>query len=331
MVRKPLVSLVVAALFVTGLSLPAPYAHADATAPAGRAGADPARLARAHGFYADPAAHPDEWVAANGGDPRAEPIRAAMAGRPGARWFGNWSGDIESAVDAYVSAAAAVRQVPMLVAYNIPDRDCGGASGGGAGTPAAYREGIDAFAAGVGGRPALVIVEPDSLAQAYSGCIPDAGELQTRFDLIAYALDAFDGHTWAYADGGNAHWWPAAEMAQRLNRAGVANAHGVAINVSNFYTTAESSAYGDAVRSGTGGKPYLIDTSRNGAGGNPGEWCNPPGARLGVPSTIPSSGTGAEFLVWVKVVGDSDGPCGAGPGIPAGTFSPDLALGLIGS
>lgn len=287
---------------------------------------DPAQLARVYGFYADPAGHATQWAAANGGDARAGPIRQSIAGRPGASWFGNWSGDIDDAVDAYVSAAAAVHQVPMLVAYNIPDRDCGGASGGGAGSPAAYREWIDDFAAGGGDRPALVIIEPDSLAQAYPGCIPDGAKLQTRFDLISYAINAFGGRAWTYADGGNANWWSAQEMSARLTRGGVANAHGVAINVSNFYTTAQSTTYGDAIRAGVG-KPYLIDTSRNGAGGTPGDWCNPDSARLG--SSSKAGTAGAEFLVWVKVAGDSDGPCGIGAGIPAGTFSPALAVHLI--
>ena len=38
---------------------------------------------------------------------------------------------------------------------------------------------------------------------------------------------------------------------------------------------------------------------------------------------------GADALLWIKVPGDSDGPCGIGGGIPAGRFSPDLAMALI--
>jgi endoglucanase len=34
-------------------------------------------------------------------------------------------------------------------------------------------------------------------------------------------------------------------------------------------------------------------------------------------------------VLWVKVPGDSDGPCGTAPSTPAGTFSPDLAINLI--
>jgi len=35
------------------------------------------------------------------------------------------------------------------------------------------------------------------------------------------------------------------------------------------------------------------------------------------------------MLLWGKVPGDSDGDCGVGKGVPAGTFSPDLAMRLV--
>jgi endoglucanase len=33
--------------------------------------------------------------------------------------------------------------------------------------------------------------------------------------------------------------------------------------------------------------------------------------------------------LWIKVPGDSDGSCGHGQGVPAGTFSPALAQHLV--
>ncbi|WP_329089211.1 glycoside hydrolase family 6 protein [Actinomadura citrea] len=56
------------------------------------------------------------------------------------------------------------------------------------------------------------------------------------------------------------------------------------------------------------------------------EWCNPAGRRLGTP---PGEGVDAELELWAKVPGDSDGNCGIDAGIPAGQFSPDLAIRLI--
>ena len=53
--------------------------------------------------------------------------------------------------------------MPVLVAYNLPFRDCAQYSAGGAADTAAYKAWIDGFAAGIGDRAATVILEPDGL------------------------------------------------------------------------------------------------------------------------------------------------------------------------
>jgi cellulase/cellobiase CelA1 len=106
----------------------------------------------------------------------------------------------------------------------------------------------------------------------------------------------------------------------------VHNVRGFAVNVSNFYTTSASVSYAGSVNSGLGGGAmFVIDTSRNANGFN-GSWCNPAGRKLGVTA---QAGGGAELLLWVKTPGVSDGQCGVAPTVPAGTFSPDLAVRLI--
>ena len=280
------------------------------------------------GFYADPDSNPAVWVRDHAGDPRAEAIRTRIAEKPGARWFGDWSGDIASDVSGYVDAADAADKLPVLVTYNIPGRDCGGHSGGGAGSPEAYRAWISDFAAAVGDKPAVVVIEPDALAQL--DCMPE-DQRRIRLDLLSFAaaqLAEKAPNTWAYMDGGNATWVDAPEMARRLKEIGVDRIRGFALNVSNYYTTEESVAKGNAIKEALGGRSaFLVDSSRNGNGAAPdGEWCNPGGRKLGVPSQV---GGGADLLVWGKVPGDSDGDCGIGQGVPAGTFSPDLAMSLI--
>jgi endoglucanase len=293
--------------------------------------ADGNPLEKTNGFYVDPDSNPAVWVRDHPTDkPRVDTINSAIATKAGARWFGNWSGDIRTAVDTFTYAADVVDKLPVLVAYNIPGRDCGGHSGGGAGSVDAYKTWISNFADGIGGKPAVVIIEPDALAQL--DCLPQA-ERQTRLDLLRYAATQFAQkapNTWAYMDGGNATWIPAATMADRLNAVAVSSIRGFAINVSNFHTTAASTTYGNAVGASLQSKygyakPFVIDTSRNGNGSN-GEWCNPAGRKLGTPSQV---GGGADMLLWVKVPGDSDGKCGIGATIPAGTFSPDLAMRLV--
>src|SRR5439155_26221047 len=112
----------------------------------------------------------------------------------------------------------------------------------------------------------------------------------------------------------------------RLNSAGVANVRGFSVNVSNFYTTASSETYGNSINSALGGgSHFVVDTSRNGNGSN-GEWCNPAGRKLGVTARV---GAGEDLLPWVKTPGNSDEQCGIAPTVPAGQFSPDLAVRLI--
>ncbi|TCC16752.1 glycoside hydrolase family 6 protein [Kribbella sindirgiensis] len=291
----------------------------------GTAAGDPTQMTS--GFYVDPNSNPATWVQNNPSDGRAAAIQSSIATKPMARWFGNWSGDIGAAVGGFVGAADAADKLPVLVAYNIPGRDaCGGHSGGGAGSPAAYRTWIQSFASAIGARPAIVVIEPDSLGDF--NCMSQA-QIDERNGMLSYAVQQFKNsapNTWAYLDGGNAGWVAANVMAQRLTGAGLADAHGFSLNVSNYYTTAETVAYGNSVQGNlAASKPFVVDTSRNGNGAN-GEWCNPPGRKLGATSQL---GGGPEMQLWIKVPGDSDGSCGIGAGIPAGTFSPDLATRLI--
>ncbi|MFF8643182.1 glycoside hydrolase family 6 protein [Streptomyces sp. NPDC015345] len=299
-----------------------------AAAPSAQA-ADPTSMT--NGFYVDPDSSARRWVAANPRDGRAPAIDAAIAKTPMARWFGSWSGTIGTATGAYVGAADARDKLPVLVAYNIYNRDyCGGHSGGGASSPSAYANWIAQFAGGIADRPAVVVLEPDSLGDY--GCMTQA-QIDEREVMLTGALAEFNRrapHTWVYLDAGNPGWASAATMARRLHEAGVRQAHGFSLNVSNYLTTAENTAYGNAVNRELSArygytKPFVVDTSRNGNGSD-GQWCNPSGRRIGTPTQL---GGGAEMLLWIKVPGESDGDCGAGAGSSAGQFLPEVAYKMI--
>ncbi|MFJ4684702.1 glycoside hydrolase family 6 protein [Streptomyces sp. NPDC088789] len=290
------------------------------------------------GFYTDPDSNAMKWIDQNPQDPRAPLILKALARRPGARWFGDWTTDVRAEVDAYVTAAAAVGTLPIVVAYNMYNRDNGGESSGGARTPDAYRSWIDAFASGIGDRPALVIIEPDSLAQAEY--LPTETARSERYSLVAHAARTLTTgpRVRAYLDGANAAWLKPSEMVGRLIKGGITATRGFAVGVANFDATDISCSYGQQVvtelaNRGVAGARFVIDTSRNGHGavddnGQHVDYCNPAGRRLGVPSSVGVGG--AEYLLWIKVPGDSDGQCGvAPPGTPAGVFSPYLAERLI--
>jgi len=278
------------------------------------------------GFYVNPDSPPAVWVRNNPSDSRTARIQSNIAARPMARWFGNDS-NIGATVGAYTGTADYYDKLPVLVAYNLPGRDaCGGHSGGGAGSVAAYRTWISSFAAGIGTKPAVVVIEPDALGDF--DCMTDA-QIDERLGMLQYATQMFvqkAPNTYAYLDGGNAGWVAAGTMASRLDAAGVRNVRGFSVNVSNYYTTASSVNYANAVNGALGyAARFVIDTSRNGNGSN-GEWCNPGGRKLGVPAQV---GGGAELLLWVKTPGASDGLCGTAPTTPAGVFNPDLATRLI--
>ncbi|KJS58070.1 glycoside hydrolase family 6 protein [Streptomyces rubellomurinus] len=291
--------------------------------------ADPTTMTS--GFYVDPDSSAQQWLNANPGDGRAPAIRSSIANVPTARWFGNWSGTIGTATGAFVGAAAAHGKLPVLVAYNIPNRDiCAGQSGGGAGSDADYATWIAAFAGGIGNRPAVVVLEPDSLGD--ESCMTQ-NQITARNALLRNAIAQFNAkapNTWVYLDAGNPAWLSADTMARHLAAAGVSGAHGFSLNVSNFLPTAQNTAYGNAVnaslRSANGfTKPFVVDTSRNGNGSD-GAWCNPAGRRIGTPTQV---GGGAEMLLWIKAPGESDGNCGTGAGSTAGQFLPQVAYNLI--
>ncbi|WNV85760.1 glycoside hydrolase family 6 protein [Umezawaea sp. Da 62-37] len=278
------------------------------------------------GFYVNPNSSPAVWARGNPGDARAARIQSSIGSKPIARWFGN-EGGVGGLVASYVGAADANDKLPVLVAYNIPGRDaCGGHSGGGAGSVSAYRTWISSFAAGVGTKPAVVVIEPDSLGDF--SCM-SAAAVQDRLGMLTYATQMFQQkapNAYVYLDGGNAGWVAPATMASRLLSAGVRNVRGFSVNVSNYYTTGASTGYGNSVVSSLGyAAKFVVDTSRN-ANGDNGEWCNPAGRKLGATAQV---GGGAEMLLWIKTPGNSDGLCGIAPTTPAGQFNPAIAIRLI--
>jgi endoglucanase len=264
------------------------------------------------------------------GDAGDAALMNQIASRPQAEWFGDWSyghDGTQGDVNWWVTNAAAAGAVPLIVAYDLPWLDCGGYSAGGAASPSDYEAFIDGMVAGLAGRRAVVIVEPDALAEL--GCL-NASQQASYYQLLTYAVGRLttDPLAAVYLDAGNAGWQPATTMAARLAQAGVAHARGFSLNVSNFDTTPSELAYGEQIDSALGGGAhFVIDTSRNGQGPAPGNaWCNPPGRGLGTAPTAVTASPLADAYLWIKDPGQSDGTCNGGPS--AGTFWTSYALGL---
>ena len=250
-----------------------------------------------------------------------------IAAQPLAQWMGGWNVDIGRDVSSAVSRITGANALPVFVAYNIPNRECGQYSAGGAGGADAYKRWIRSFANGIGNRKAVVILEPDALAGM--SCL-NAQKQQERMDLIHDAVRVLKAKGAAvYIDAGHAKWVNPADMANRLNRAGIAEADGFSLNISNFLGTSVNVAYGMEVSKRVGGKHFVIDTSRNGQNAtDAGNWCNPTGQRIGQTPTTRTGNPLVDAFLWIKAPGESDGTCGGGPA--AGKWWADYALGLAG-
>ncbi|MDP9791915.1 endoglucanase [Catenuloplanes nepalensis] len=273
----------------------------------------------------------DEYAA---GD-RAEDAAAVrhIGEQPTAVWFTGASADTVTRAATLAADARAAGRMPVITVYNIPGRDCGSFSAGGASGPAEYTAWVRALAGALAREPVLIVLEPDAVAQAVDGC---AGPPAARYALLATAVDAFAANERAhvYLDAGNASWIADhARLADALRTAGIARAAGFALNVSNFETTEASAAYGTRLSEALGGAHFVIDTSRNGNGPNPASgvarWCNPPGRAIGAKPTTDTGVPRLDALLWVKRPGESDGECDRGDPV-AGAWFPEYALALSG-
>lgn len=249
-------------------------------------------------------------------NPNANSVKRGVANfqQPTAIWV---LGDIGS-VKAAVQAAGS--ELVTLVAYNIPQRDCGNHSAGGSGDAGSYRSWIESLAGAIDKGNAIVILEPDALAL---NCTPNLSE------LMSFAITRLkkNPNTFVYIDAGHATFPDLGAIVDRLNQANIKEADGFALNVANFYTDNELIERAKKINEGLEPKigkkaHFVIDSSRNGNGSN-GEWCNPTGRALGRKPTTTTEEPLLDAYLWIKTPGESDGTCQGGP--PAGQWFDRLA------
>jgi len=168
---------------------------------------------------------------------------------PSASWFAYGTPMlVEAQVREVVDRASAKTRLPVLVAYNIPFRDCALYSAGGATDGRAYLDWIRGLAAGVGDRPAIVILEPDGLGVVpwhrtlggdIEACRPDGQDeaaAERRYEELRGAVAILSAlpNVRIYLDGTGSSWLAPGEIASRLVKADVGKASGFFLNVSNF-------------------------------------------------------------------------------------------------
>ena len=315
-----------AALTVLGLAVSCSSASdVDEASVAGARSKGPADMT----FWVDPASPAAEQIQMWEREGRTQDaaLLKRIADEPTALWP---AGEIDPApvIRAATAAAGQEGRTAVFVAYDIPHRDCGQHSAGGAVDADAYRAWIGKFAEALGNSKALVVLEPDAVAHMVDGCTP--GEYQgEREQLLSEAVVRLkqQSGTKVYLDAGNPSWiQDSSKLVEPLKRAGVEEADGFSLNVSNFQTDAVTKKYGVQLSRDLGGKHFVVDTSRNGNGPLPGAWCNPPGRGLGTRPTTDTGEASLDAYLWVKRPGASDGTCEGGP--DAGQWWPEYALEL---
>ncbi len=177
---------------------------------------------------------------------------AAMEATPQAVWLtGNTPAQTASTVTDTLREANFQRAIPLFVLYNIPGRDCGSYSAGGAENTADYDAWIDAIAGAIGNQKVVIILEPDAIADLPSDCgydpsqvnIPEA--VANRYAQINSAITRLEQQpqTSVYIDAGNSHWQAVPVITQRLITAGVQQTQGFFSNVSNYNLSAYESKF----------------------------------------------------------------------------------------
>jgi endoglucanase len=200
---------------------------------------------------------------------------SSMVTIPQAVWFVSGTpAEVERAVKKTKELARLQKRVPVLVAYNVPFRDCAQYSAGGAVDTAAYKAWIDGFASAIGSDRAVVILEPDSLGIIpYNTTIYGAAEWckptvvaedgsvvpapgaspEERYAQLQYAaatLQTLAPNAGVYLDGTHSAWLGVGEAAYRIHRAGTdpvtgtSLVHGFYLNASNYQTTTEATQFG---------------------------------------------------------------------------------------
>ncbi len=105
------------------------------------------------------------------GDADAARLIERLAEQPTASWVTDGSPQaVKAKVRAVVRAAAG--RTAVLVAYDLPGRDCGGYSAGGTTDASRYAAWVTGIAAGLEQASVIIVLEPDAVPQTLQGRCP---------------------------------------------------------------------------------------------------------------------------------------------------------------
>jgi endoglucanase len=216
--------------------------------------------------------------------------------------------------------------LPSFVIYNIPNRDIGQYSKGGAKSRENYLDFIDRFSKGIGSNSPIIIYEPDALPHS---TLLSEEEQEWRLELMKESLEHLTNNCSGliYIDVGHSKWLQPKQASKLLTLISNDKVKGFSVNVCNYRTIEESIEWANQICTWRKRDTYIIDTSRNGKGPNEDEWCNPKGRGLGYTPTTSTHSEKCDAYLWVKIPGESDGKCNGGP--KAGKFWGEQAEELV--
>jgi len=219
-------------------------------------------------------------------------------------------------------------QLPYFVLYNMPNRDIGQYSKGGAKTGANYFLFLQEFCRGIKGHSPIIIFEPDAIPHT---TMMDDQQAEYRFNIMKEGLTILteESDAYVYVDVGHSNWLDPSQAHELLSKVWVKGCRGFSVNVSNYRSTQESMTWADKLCEHNEEYRYVIDTSRNGNGPHGNDWCNPPGRALGERPTCDTGNELCDAFLWVKIPGESDGKGNGGP--KAGKFWPEMADQIVSS
>jgi|TARA_B110000444_G_scaffold259566_1_gene303741 endoglucanase len=255
------------------------------------------------------------------------PLASKIFEHPVSFWYGERNGKtIEKLSDSLTRLfARTAPQLPVLVVYNLPNRDMGHYSKGGATSWSSYMRFLEDFTDGLGSNEVIIIYEPDALP--HSTLMSDF-EAEWRIKIMKKGLETLTrSNAHVYIDIGHSNWLSPKEANDLLDKVSNDKVRGFAVNVSNYRSTQESLEWGSKVCEHRPNDHFIIDTSRNGNGPHGNEWCNPPGRSLGIPPTCDTGNEKCDAFLWIKIPGESDGKANKGP--KAGKFWGEMAEELV--
>lgn len=225
-----------------------------------------------------------------------------------------------------LSHSNAEEKIPVFVLYSQPDHNSARWWNGLKGD--SYTAFVRGIAEAIGNSTAWIIIEPDALGLSVNYSPEEKNYRLNELHQVVLIFKQYSPRARVYLDAGHSNWKSVASDAELLKQAGIGDADGFVINISNYQFLKDEAAYGTELSHLVGNKPFIIDTARNGNGPpDNAEWCNASGRALGVKPTRNTGNKLIDAFFWVKPPGESDGSCNGG--LSAGKFWDDYAFELI--